>query len=97
MADSWAVGADTHGQILWTGADIDGDEAIALVTQKASCRYLEVLRRQEVSYIVAGKEEIDFSDFSKAFNVLAEHLGVNKLIVEGGGLINGAIFDVVST
>lgn len=85
---SYAISADTHGQILWKGSEIDGDHIIVLTSKVASNRYLDILRERGVSFIVSGTEHIDFS---RSFDILANEFGVKRLIIEGGGLINGAV------
>lgn len=86
--DSYAISADTRGQILWKDDMIDGDHVIALVSQRASKRYLETLKARGVSFIAIGEERIDFA---RAFAILASQFGIKRLLVEGGGTINGAV------
>jgi riboflavin biosynthesis pyrimidine reductase len=45
-----------------------------------------MLRQKEISYVVAGASSIDLS---QAVNQLGEHFGIRKLLLEGGGHING--------
>jgi riboflavin biosynthesis pyrimidine reductase len=46
-----------------------------------------MLRDKGVSYIVAGASAVDLV---KAVNLLGEHFGIRRLLLEGGGHINGA-------
>jgi 2,5-diamino-6-(ribosylamino)-4(3H)-pyrimidinone 5'-phosphate reductase len=57
------------------------------VSQRAAKDYLEMLRDREVSYVVSGKESVDLKE---AVTKLREHFGIRKLLLEGGGHINGA-------
>jgi len=46
-----------------------------------------MLRDKGVSYIVAGAPAVDLA---KAVNQLGERFGIRRLLLEGGGHINGA-------
>jgi riboflavin biosynthesis pyrimidine reductase len=46
-----------------------------------------MLRDKAISYIVAGAPAVDLV---KAVNMLGEHFGIRRLLLEGGGHINGA-------
>jgi 2,5-diamino-6-(ribosylamino)-4(3H)-pyrimidinone 5'-phosphate reductase len=46
-----------------------------------------MLRDNSVSYIVAGESAVDLV---KAVNLLGESFGIRRLLLEGGGHINGA-------
>ena len=57
------------------------------VSERVAARYLATLREKEISYVVAGASEVDLS---QAVAALGEHFGVRRLLLEGGGHINGA-------
>jgi 2,5-diamino-6-(ribosylamino)-4(3H)-pyrimidinone 5'-phosphate reductase len=86
-AESYAVCVDTTGKLVWANGDLDGDHLICVVSQRAAKDYLEMLRDREVSYVVSGKESVDLKE---AVTKLREHFGIRKLLLEGGGHINGA-------
>jgi len=86
----FAIAADTHGQMLWKSGQIEEDYLIVLTTEGASSTYLETLRERGVSYVVAGREHIDFA---AAFEVLREQFGIERLLLEGGGHLNGAVLE----
>ncbi len=46
-----------------------------------------MLRDKGISYIVAGESAVDLV---KAVNLLGENFGIRRLLLEGGGHINGA-------
>jgi len=50
-----------------------------------------MLRNKGVSYIVSGESTVDLV---KAVNVLGEHFGIRRLLLEGGGHINGAFLQM---
>jgi riboflavin biosynthesis pyrimidine reductase len=84
---SYAIAIDTHGKLLWKSSDIDGDHLISIVCEAASADYLEYLREKNISYIVAGASMVDLPEAATA---LKEHFGIETLLLEGGGNINGA-------
>ena len=86
-ATSYAISVDTTGKLRWAGGDLDGDHLICVVSERASEDYLSMLRDKGVSYIVAGASAVDLV---RAVNLLGEHFGIHRLLLEGGGNINGA-------
>jgi 2,5-diamino-6-(ribosylamino)-4(3H)-pyrimidinone 5'-phosphate reductase len=86
-AKSYAISVDTTGKLRWAGGDLDGDHLICLVSQRAPEDYLSMLRDKGISYVVAGGSAVDLV---KAVNVFGEHFGIRRLLLEGGGHINGA-------
>lgn len=86
-ATSYAISVDTTGKLRWAGGDLDGDHLICVVSERASEDYLSMLRDKGVSYIVAGASAVDLV---KVVNLLGEHFGIHRLLLEGGGHINGA-------
>lgn len=53
-------------------------------------KHLEMLRRNNVSYIATGKGRIDLA---RAMEILAEQFGVKRLVIVGGGNINGGFLE----
>lgn len=86
-ADSYAIAVDTHGSLLWDGGDLDGEHLICILSENAPAEYLEYLRENGISYIAAGAAGVDLE---KAATTLHEAFGINTLLLEGGGHINGA-------
>lgn len=84
---SYAISVDTTGKLRWSGADLDGDHLICIVSERAPEDYLSMLRDSGISYIVAGESSVDLA---KAVNVLGEEFGIRRLLLEGGDHINGA-------
>jgi riboflavin biosynthesis pyrimidine reductase len=50
--------------------------------------YLADLRKKSISYLIAGKSEIDFA---AALERLHRDFGIRKLMLEGGGGVNGSL------
>lgn len=86
-AAAWGVVLDAHGRIAWGRADIGGDPIIVVLTEQVSHAHLAGLRADGVSYIFAGKQEIDLA---LALEILNRELGIERLLLEGGGGGNGA-------
>jgi len=86
-SDSYAISVDTLGKLRWSSSDLDGDHLICVVSERAPTDYLAMLRDQDISYIVAGEPSVDLV---QAVNLLGEHFGIRRLLLEGGGHINGA-------
>jgi len=86
-AKSYAVSVDTTGRLRWAGADLDGDHLICIVSERAPEDYLSMLQDNGISYVVAGESAVDLV---KAVDLLGERFGIRRLLLEGGGHINGA-------
>lgn len=89
-AGSYAISVDTHGKLTWQSSDLDGDHLICVLSEQVSEEYLTTLRQRGISFIVTGANEVDLV---KAVDLLGEHFGVQTLLLEGGGHINGAFLD----
>ena len=83
---SYAVSIDTLGKLRWSSGDIDGDHLICVVSQRAPGDYLTYLRDRGISYVVTGRTSVDLAS---AVRLLARHFGIRRLLLEGGGNING--------
>ena len=82
-----AVTIDPSGRVHYGKDNIGGDHVVAIIGAQVSDAYLAELRDDGVSYIFAGA---DGHDLSAAMQQLAAHFGAQKLLLEGGGRINGA-------
>ena len=86
-APAYGVVLDAGGKIAWGRADIGGDPIVVVLTRQVSDAHLAGLRADGVSYIFAGESELDLP---LGLEVLNRELGVQRLLVEGGGVANGA-------
>jgi riboflavin biosynthesis pyrimidine reductase len=86
-AGAYAVVLDAHGKIAWGRADIGGDPIVAVLTKAVPDAHLAGLRADGVSYVFAGERELDLAATLETLN---RALGVNRLLLEGGGVANGA-------
>ena len=87
MAASYAVSVDTLGKLRWRRNEIGEDHLVCVVSERAPKEYLAMLRQRGISYIVTGKRSVNLA---KAMELLREHFGVKRALLEGGGHINGA-------
>ena len=89
-AESYAISVDTTGKLKWSSGDVDGDHIICIVSERAPDDYLSMLRDAGVSYIVAGSHEVDLAT---ALEQLQQHFEIRRLLLEGGGHINGGFVE----
>ena len=86
-AAAYGIALDAHGKIAWGRSEIGGDPIVAVLTEQVSDAHLAGLRRDGVSYIFAGERELDLG---LALEVLNRELGIERLLLEGGGGSNGS-------
>ena len=84
---AWGIALDGQGRIAWGRSDIGGDPIVAVLTERVGDAHLAGLRRDGVSYIFAGDGALDLG---LALEILNRELGVERLLLEGGGGANGA-------
>lgn len=84
--DSFAFAIDASGRLAWTSNDISGDHVVAVVSERVSDEYLASLRERGVSYLLAGARDVDLA---LALEKIGARFGVQTLMLEGGGRING--------
>jgi riboflavin biosynthesis pyrimidine reductase len=87
-AKAWGIFLDAHGKAVWARKDIGGDPILVILTEAVPDRHLAGLRADGVSYIFAGKSEIDLV---AALETLNRELGIERIMLEGGGGANGAL------
>ena len=86
-AKAYGVVLDAHGRIAWGRSDIGEDPIVVVLAETVSDAHLAGLRSEGVSYIFAGQSELDLALVLDALN---RDLGVKRLLLEGGGGVNGA-------
>jgi riboflavin biosynthesis pyrimidine reductase len=83
----FAIVLDPSGRVHFSGGAVGGDAAIALLGRDVSDGHLAELQADGVSYIVAQGSEIDLAAMLEALNAA---FGIKRLLLEGGGTINGS-------
>lgn len=86
-AGAYGIALDAQGKIVWGRSDIGGDPIVAVLTERVSDAHLAGLRQDGVSYIFAGERQLDLR---AALEVLNRELGLERLLLEGGGGSNGS-------
>lgn len=96
LSGFYAVAFDTKGKLGWQSANIidpDGDigydnaQVIEVLSEAAEDKFLGYLKSMQIPYIFAGKDKIDVN---LALNKLKSIFGIDKLLLEGGSIINGS-------
>jgi riboflavin biosynthesis pyrimidine reductase len=83
----YAIAVDQSARLHMNISQIEGDPLVIILTEEVSDDHLAELRRDRISYIFAGSSEIDLS---LALEILARDFGIERLLLEGGGGINGS-------
>lgn len=90
----YAVAFDRFGRLGWKTDEIidedpgyGGAHIIEVLTESTDARYLSYLRSIGVSYIFAGKSDIDVVF---ALDKLSHLFGIKLLLLEGGSILDGA-------
>ena len=86
-SSSYAIAIDPSGKLTWRAGDIDGEHVITILTESVPDRYLAFLQSKGVSYLFGGKSRIDLAGVLRK---LRSSFGIRKLLLEGGGKINGS-------
>ena len=86
-ASSYAFMIDAHGKIAWGRKEVDGEPIVVLLTEAVSDDHLAGLRSDGVGYMFAGRDAFDLAE---ALCAIRRELNVEQLMLEGGGVMNGA-------
>lgn len=84
-----AIGIDPSGRVHYGKDNVGGDHAVAVLGEGVSDAYLAELREDGVSYVFAGPKG---DDLSRAMEEIVRLFDVKRLVLEGGGRINGSFF-----
>ena len=87
-ADIYAIAVDRSGKLHFDKGDVGGDHVIVLLGSDVPDTHLAELAGDGVSYVVADAADIDLA---AALDALASHFGIGRLLLEGGGGINGSM------
>jgi len=88
-AKGYAIALDARGRLDWGARnDITGDHVVVVLTESVPDDHLRALKAGGQSYLFAGEHEVDFA---LAVRKLKALFGIERLLVEGGGHINGSM------
>ncbi len=95
-AGSYVIAVDPSGKLGWKENNIHGyakrppAHIIEALTENVSDAYLAYLRKLGISYVFAGREHIDCTALVYK---LKELFNINRLLLEGGGYLNGSFMN----
>src|SRR5262249_45377520 len=88
QAKAWGVFLDAHGKAVSHRPDVGGDPILAILPEQVPDSHLVGLRADGGPSILAGKAGVGPAAALEAVN---RELGIERLMVEGGGGANGAL------
>ncbi|MFR3332312.1 MAG: RibD family protein [Odoribacter splanchnicus] len=89
-AGGYAIVADSLGSLLYNGNSLDGKPLLVITSEQATTDYLQLLENAGISYIAVGNGR---TDLVRAMDILTREFGVERLVICGGGRINGAFLE----
>jgi len=89
-SSNFAIAIDGKGKLGWKEPILHGDHVISILSESVKGGYLAHLRDIGVSYVFAGKNEIELKI---ALKKLRNLFGIEKLMLEGGAHINGSFLN----
>lgn len=86
-SNRFCIVLDPHGKTLYNTNKLSNENIITVLSEQVSDHYLQHLQDLKISYLFAGA---DGRDLNTAMHILASEFNIKKIILQGGGLINGA-------
>jgi len=90
-ASSYAIAIDGQAKLGWESPMMQGEHVITVLTEEVQDAYLAHLQDIGLSYIFAGKSVVDLE---VAVEKLYSLFSIDKLMLEGGGTLNGSFLDL---
>jgi 2,5-diamino-6-(ribosylamino)-4(3H)-pyrimidinone 5'-phosphate reductase len=88
--DGYEIIVDTNGTLLWED-QINKEKPLLIITsEKVNQEYLSYLKEKHISWIACGENKIDLT---RACEILKEEFNVDRIVVLGGGHINGGFLE----
>ena len=89
-ADNYNIVVDTKGTLQWGTENGNNFPHLIITSEQVTKDYLDYLNSQNISWIAAGKNQIDLV---KAMEILADEFNIDRLAIVGGGKINGGFLE----
>lgn len=89
-SDEYTIIVDTYGKLSWQCNEADGHPLLCIVSEQVSEEYLNMLRKQGISFIATGEQRINLF---RAMELLEDKFGIERLAIVGGGHINGGFLE----
>lgn len=86
----YGVALDQAGKLHLNVNTANNDPIVAVLTEAVSDDHLAELRRDGISYVFAGATELDLGMVLEQLNA---EFGIERLLLEGGGGINGSFLE----
>ena len=90
----YIIAVDRKGRLAYSSNVLNRrgvcSHIIEILTEQVSDEYLNYLRKLDISYVFAGEKELDCE---AAMIKLKEKLGIERLMIAGGGYIDWAFAD----
>lgn len=86
--NGYSVVVDTHGTLNISSPTVDDKPLLVVMSEDAPAAYADDLTKKGVNWIASGKNAINLP---RAMEILADDCGVERLVVVGGGNINGSM------
>lgn len=90
----FCIVVDVNGKLRWEKNYVNFSNLsenlhlVVATTNKTPSSYLSYLKQKEISYVNSGESEINFPNL---LETLLTEFGIEKIVVEGGGLLNGSM------
>jgi 2,5-diamino-6-(ribosylamino)-4(3H)-pyrimidinone 5'-phosphate reductase len=84
----WLVVIDSRGRVRWTTFEQDDTKLAVLISNSTPAGYRHFLREHDVPYFVVGHGRVDLR---QALDRLGEVFGVDCIVSDAGGVLNGAL------
>lgn len=92
--DKYVVAIDRHGKLAYSNNFLERhgmrQHIVEVLTEEVSDEYVSYLRKLGISYIFAGKKDLNCQT---AMVKLREVFGIKRLVIAGGGYIDWAFAD----
>ena len=89
-SDGYEIIVDSHGTLLWEDQINEEKPLLIITTEKVNKEYLNYLKEKHISWIASGKDKINLK---RACEILKNEFNVDKMVVLGGGHINGSFLE----
>lgn len=89
-SQEYTIIADTNGRLDFSGSEADGHPLLCILSGNVPEAHLEDLRKAGISWIATGDGAIDLP---RAMDVLGDRFGVKRVVIVGGGHVNGGFLE----
>lgn len=86
LSNRFTIIVDPKGKTLYEDDKAEGENLIAVLSEQVSQEYIDHLRCIGISYLFAGEKG---DDMKLALETLRVEFGIEKILLEGGGYLNG--------